>query len=276
MQLSLICQSFQDSHSIKHVLILYRLSPDKNKHLTREETTIMQQRVHLDRGDAVYDPLTWETFWEYLKDWKHWAYGYLFMSSIMWDLFWGHCFFPWLMVLTFSWWSEPLASVLRFFVLRVLIQTRSLIDTGMLALLKNLSDPYLTLTSLQRFVSDPTQVDVLRWPNFIQFYPFILPCVQCLCHQDTQVELTCPIAMSLNCHRRKYEYWYVNNCWRIGKFKKLKVCPSWHLGAFLLASMVFVWHGSHNGRTYVPHSSHWILSSQSVVYAWSHFLRLPG
>ena len=83
MQLSLICQSFQDLHSIKHVLILYRLSPDKNKHLTREETTIMQQRVHLDRGDAVYDPLTWETFWEYLKDWKHWAYGYLFMSSIM-------------------------------------------------------------------------------------------------------------------------------------------------------------------------------------------------
>lgn len=58
-------------------------SPDKNVHLTREETTVMQQRVELDRGDAVYDSLTWSKCWKYLTDWKLWAFGYLMMSAIM-------------------------------------------------------------------------------------------------------------------------------------------------------------------------------------------------
>lgn len=62
---------------------LIEYSPDKNIHLTRDETTVMQQRVDLDRGDAVYDPFTWAKFCEYLADWRIWAYAYILMGAIM-------------------------------------------------------------------------------------------------------------------------------------------------------------------------------------------------
>lgn len=55
--------------------------PDKNRFLTREQTEFVLQRIELDRGDSVPDPITFEKARLHLSDWRLWAYGKLFFSE---------------------------------------------------------------------------------------------------------------------------------------------------------------------------------------------------
>lgn len=47
--------------------------PDKNNFLTSEETALIKERVERDRGDAVYDPLTFQKALHYACDLKLWS-----------------------------------------------------------------------------------------------------------------------------------------------------------------------------------------------------------
>ncbi|KAH8926110.1 MFS general substrate transporter [Atractiella rhizophila] len=55
--------------------------PDKNKFLSAEETEIVKRRIDIDRGDAVYDPITIEKIKVYFLDLKIWALGILFCCT---------------------------------------------------------------------------------------------------------------------------------------------------------------------------------------------------
>lgn len=45
----------------------------KKKFLTGGEAAFVKQRIHIDRGDADPDPLTWTKFFFHLRDWKLWV-----------------------------------------------------------------------------------------------------------------------------------------------------------------------------------------------------------
>lgn len=51
--------------------------------LTEREAQFIAQRINDDRGDAVPDPLTWARFRTHLKDFKLWAFAFMFMSTAM-------------------------------------------------------------------------------------------------------------------------------------------------------------------------------------------------
>lgn len=51
--------------------------------LTDREASFVAQRINIDRGDAEPDPLTWSKFAFHLKDFKLWAFAFMFMSTAM-------------------------------------------------------------------------------------------------------------------------------------------------------------------------------------------------
>lgn len=57
--------------------------PDRNTFLTPEETECVKQRIDRDRGDAVFDDLTWAKSLEYLKDLKLYSFGICFMGATL-------------------------------------------------------------------------------------------------------------------------------------------------------------------------------------------------
>ena len=52
--------------------------PDKNTFLSEKETAFVMQRIELDRGDSVADPMTLAKVAKHLSDWKGWASAILF------------------------------------------------------------------------------------------------------------------------------------------------------------------------------------------------------
>ncbi|CED84101.1 Permease of the major facilitator superfamily [Phaffia rhodozyma] len=57
--------------------------PDKNKFLTAEQTTMILTRIEKERGDTVYEPLTWPLFRSHISDLKLWGFALMFMASTM-------------------------------------------------------------------------------------------------------------------------------------------------------------------------------------------------
>ncbi|KAJ7200964.1 major facilitator superfamily domain-containing protein [Mycena rebaudengoi] len=57
--------------------------PDKATFLTQKETAHIIDKINEDRGDALADELTGRAAIGYLKDWRIWGYGLMFMSSTM-------------------------------------------------------------------------------------------------------------------------------------------------------------------------------------------------
>jgi predicted MFS family arabinose efflux permease len=51
--------------------------------LSEHEAAFIAQRIEIDRGDAVPDPLTMERFLYHIRDFKLWAFGLLFMGTTM-------------------------------------------------------------------------------------------------------------------------------------------------------------------------------------------------
>lgn len=51
--------------------------------LTEREAAFVAQRIDVDRGDAVADPLTMERLKFHLKDFKLWMFAFMFMSTTM-------------------------------------------------------------------------------------------------------------------------------------------------------------------------------------------------
>ncbi|KDR75670.1 hypothetical protein GALMADRAFT_140293 [Galerina marginata CBS 339.88] len=57
--------------------------PDQNTFLTKEQTTLILQRVEKDRGDSVPDLLSKEKVLLHLLDWKIWAVGVMYMCATL-------------------------------------------------------------------------------------------------------------------------------------------------------------------------------------------------
>lgn len=57
--------------------------PDKNTFLGPKETAWVLERIEQDRGDSMPDPISCAIVLHHLWDWKLWAYGLMFMCSVM-------------------------------------------------------------------------------------------------------------------------------------------------------------------------------------------------
>lgn len=57
--------------------------PHQNKFLTAKQTAFIMKRIDEDRGDAIPDELTTTKLWKYLRDWKLWAYGVMFVCTTL-------------------------------------------------------------------------------------------------------------------------------------------------------------------------------------------------
>jgi hypothetical protein len=51
--------------------------------LTEKEASWVLNRIEVDRGDSVADPLTFSKFLVHIRDWKLWVFGLMFMSVAM-------------------------------------------------------------------------------------------------------------------------------------------------------------------------------------------------
>lgn len=60
--------------------------PDKAERkgfLSPDESSVIKNRLDVDRGDADPDPLNWGKFFHHLGDFKLWAFALMFMSTVM-------------------------------------------------------------------------------------------------------------------------------------------------------------------------------------------------
>lgn len=55
--------------------------PDKANFLRPDQKEMIQTRIHRDRGDAEYDPLTMKKFLSYVMDIKIWIFAYIFCTA---------------------------------------------------------------------------------------------------------------------------------------------------------------------------------------------------
>lgn len=57
--------------------------PDRSSFLTEEQKTLVQTRIHRDRGDAEHDPMTKAKFISYMLEPKIWLYGLWFGTTTL-------------------------------------------------------------------------------------------------------------------------------------------------------------------------------------------------
>jgi MFS family permease len=57
--------------------------PDNNTFLEPKQTAWVLRRIEEDRGDSIPDAITTSVVLNHLADWKLWAYGLMFMCSVM-------------------------------------------------------------------------------------------------------------------------------------------------------------------------------------------------